>query len=193
MVEAKKKAAKQTKEVKPTVKAKTGKVSKPSKAALLEKEVKALKSTLSELEDRHLRLRAEFDNYRKRKQREFSRILQYEGETVIRRFLPIVDDLERMIESTNGDKPNNVNSLIEGMNLILEKLIKRLKEMEVEPFDSSGKEFDPEFHEAVMTQESDQHKNHEITQEFEKGYTFKDKVLRHAKVVVNSFTKSESS
>ena len=175
-------------EVKTPAKGKSSKVTKPSKVTLLEKEVKTLTFSLSKLEDRHLRLRAEFDNYSKRKEREISRLFRYEGEAVIRRFLPVVDDLERVIHSINGKKSNSTNSVVEGMNLILEKLNKRLKELEVKPFESVGNVFDPEFHEAVMTKESDRHKDHEIIEEFEKGYTFKDRVLRHAKVVVNSLS-----
>ena len=186
MDEAKKSGSQSPKASKPPVKGKAKKVAKPSKIALLEKEVVALKSSLAELKDRHLRLRAEFENFRKRKEREIARLLQYEGEEVIRRFLPVVDDLERMIQSVNGKKSKSANSLIEGINLIFEKLKKRLSELEVEPFDSVGQQFDPELHEAMMTQESDEHGEHEITQEFEKGYKFKDRVIRHARVVVNS-------
>lgn len=179
-----------------TSKAKPGteskKAPKSTKTARLDKEVKGLKSSLAELEDRHLRLRAEFDNYRKRKQREIARLLQYEGEGVILRFLPVVDDLERIIRSADGGKSKNLDSLVEGINLTLDKLMKRLKELEVEPFESVGQLFDPEFHEAMMTQESGEHGDHEITEEFEKGYMFKDRVIRHAKVVVNSAPRDES-
>ncbi|MEE9166061.1 MAG: nucleotide exchange factor GrpE [Candidatus Neomarinimicrobiota bacterium] len=173
-------------------KAKPKKAARPSKVSRLENEVNRLKASLSEFEDRHLRLRAEFDNYRKRKERELARLLRYEGEEITRGFLRVVDDLERIVRSVDGGKPENVDAVIDGVNLVLEKLMKRLKELEVEPFESVGETFDPELHEAMMTQKSDSHKDHEITQEFTKGYRFKDKVIRHAKVVVNSASGDES-
>lgn len=172
--------------------AKLAKKPKPSNVDRLQKQVQALKSSLSELEDRHLRLMAEFENYRKRKEREIARLLRYEGEEVIRKFLPVVDDLERIVQSADGTESNNIDSIIEGVNLIVTKLMKRLKDLEVEPFESVDRIFDPEVHEAVMTEMSDKHKDHQITKEFEKGYIYKDRVIRHAKVVVNSSPEGKS-
>ncbi len=149
-------------------------------------EESSIEDELKDLQDRHLRLRAEFDNYKKRKDREFIRLLQYEGKDVIISFLGIADDLQRMIASADGDKSKNAKSLVEGMNLILEKLHRRLSALKVEPFDSEGVKFDPELHDAMMTQTSDDHEDGVVIQEFEKGYKYKDRVIRHAKVIVNS-------
>ena len=146
----------------------------------------SLEDELKNLQDRHLRLRAEFDNYKKRKDKEFTRLLQYEGENVIISFLGIADDLQRMIDSVDGEKSQNAKSLMEGINLILEKLHRRLGALKVEPFDSEGIKFDPELHDAMMTQSSDDHEDGVVIQEFEKGYKYKDRVIRHAKVIVNS-------
>ena len=146
----------------------------------------SIEDELKDLQDRHLRLRAEFDNYKKRKDREFIRLLQYEGKDVIISFLGIADDLQRMIASADGDKSKNAKSLVAGMNLILEKLHRRLSALKVEPFDSEGVKFDPELHDAMMTQTSDDHEDGVVIQEFEKGYKYKDRVIRHAKVIVNS-------
>ena len=146
----------------------------------------SLEDELKNLQDRHLRLRAEFDNYKKRKDKEFTRLLQYEGENVIISFLGIADDLQRMIDSVDGEKSQNAESLMEGINLILEKLHRRLGALKVELFDSEGKKFDPELHDAMMTQSSDDHEDGVVIQEFEKGYKYKDRVIRHAKVIVNS-------
>ena len=146
----------------------------------------SLEHELKSLQDRHLRLRAEFDNYKKRKDEEFTRLLQYEGENVIISFLGIADDLQRMIDSVDGQKSHNAESLMEGINLILEKLHRRLGALKVEPFDSEGIKFDPELHDAMMTQSSDDHEDGVIIQEFEKGYKYKDRIIRHAKVIVNS-------
>ena len=149
-------------------------------------EESSIEDELKDLQDRHLRLRAEFDNYKKRKDREFIRLLQYEGKDVIISFLGIADDLQRMIASADGDKSKNAKSLVAGMNLILEKLHRRLSALKVEPFDSEGVKFDPELHDAMMTQASDDHEDGVVIQEFEKGYKYKDRVIRHAKVIVNS-------
>lgn len=146
----------------------------------------SLEDELKNLQDRHLRLRAEFDNYKKRKDKEFTRLLQYEGENVIISFLGIADDLQRMIDSVDGERSQNAESLIEGINLILEKLHRRLGALKVEPFDSEGIKFDPELHDAMMTQSSDDHEDGVVIQEFEKGYKYKDRVIRHAKVIVSS-------
>lgn len=151
----------------------------------------SIEDELKSLQDRHLRLRAELDNYRKRKEKEFSRLLRYEGETVILSFLSIADDLHRMIDSVDGEKPENVESMVEGMSLILEKLQRRLADLGVEPFDSEGTVFDPDLHDAMMTESSDEHDDGVVIQEFEKGYKYKDKVIRHAKVIVNAKEKTE--
>ncbi|MBF89161.1 MAG: nucleotide exchange factor GrpE [Candidatus Marinimicrobia bacterium] len=141
---------------------------------------------LNNLRDRHLRLRAEFDNYKKRSEREFSRLLKYQGEDVIISFLGIADDVQRMLDSADTDGSKNVESLLEGVALIRDKLIRKLNSLEVEPFDSEGMKFDPEIHDAMMTQFSEKDEDGIIIQEFEKGFKYKDKVIRHAKVIVNS-------
>ena len=163
---------------------KTAKKTEVSEEVIQEKP--SLEDELKNLQDRHLRLRAEFDNYKKRKDKEFTRLLQYEGENVIISFLGITDDLQRMIDSVDGEMSQNAESLIEGINLILEKLHRRLGALKVEPFDSEGMKFDPELHDAMMTQSSDDHEDGVVIQEFEKGYKYKDRVIRHAKVIVSS-------
>ncbi|MDP6456220.1 MAG: nucleotide exchange factor GrpE [Candidatus Marinimicrobia bacterium] len=157
----------------------------------LEDQIKELALASAELEDRHLRLRAEFDNYRKRKEREFSRLLQYQGEEVIKSLLPVIDDIERVVNSGNGGEEQNLDSVLEGINLILAKFRRRLSRNGVEPFESVGEEFDPELHEAMMTENSDEHDENIILQEFEKGYRYKDRVIRHAKVIVNATSVAE--
>ncbi|MFQ6674974.1 MAG: nucleotide exchange factor GrpE [Fidelibacterota bacterium] len=164
----------------------TKKSSAEAKSEKLTKKVKELETSLKELQDRHLRLRAEFDNYRKRKEREISRLLEYEGEGIIRSLLPVVDDLERMVRSANGKEFESVDSMIEGINLIFGNVMKRLRDLNVEPFESVGKVFDPDLHEAMLVRESDKHGENEVLEEYEKGYRFKGKVIRHAKVVVNA-------
>ena len=156
-----------------------------------EKPESSIEEELKNVRDRHLRLRAEFDNYKKRSEREFSRLLKYEGKEVIVSFLGIADDVQRMLDSADVDGSTNVESLLQGVTLIRDKLLRKLKSLQVEPFDSEGVKFDPEIHDAMMTQISDEHEDGIIIQEFEKGYRYKDKVIRHAKVIVNSKERSK--
>ena len=156
-----------------------------------EKPESSIEEELNNVHDRHLRLRAEFDNYKKRSEREFSRLLKYEGKEVIISFLGIADDVQRMLDSADVDGSTNVESLLEGVTLIRDKLLRKLKSLQVEPFDSEGVKFDPEIHDAMMTENSEEHEDGIIIQEFEKGYRYKDKVIRHAKVIVNSKERSK--
>jgi len=170
-------------------KKKTG-ISKTLQKTADKKEIKSLKTALTEQEDRYLRLKAEFDNYRKRNEREISRVLKYEGEDVVKAFLPVMDDLDRLLDSTADKKSNNLQAVKEGINLIVEKMHKRLASIGAVPFDSINQKFNHDLHEALMTQESEEHDDQTIIEEFEKGYSFKDKVIRHAKVVVTTNSKS---
>ncbi|MCH8012335.1 MAG: nucleotide exchange factor GrpE [Candidatus Marinimicrobia bacterium] len=174
---------------KKTATSKKKKSAKKRETVLLTKEIKVLKESLTNIENRHLRLKAEFDNYRKRKDREIIRVLEYRGENIIKLFLPVIDDLERMLDSVNGNPEysgENVVSIADGITMILEKLLKNLREVGVKPFDSIGSQFDPDLHDALMMQPSEKHGEHEVISEFEKGYQYKDRVIRHAKVVVST-------
>ena len=142
---------------------------------------KDIKKQLDELQDKHLRLKAEFDNFRRRKSDEVSKLLQYEGESVIKGFLPIIDDLGRMVESINSSD----ESLADGIALVNSKIEKFFEDLNIEPFGQRGDEMDPVIHEAMLTQENKDEDNDIILEVFEKGYTYRDKVIRHAKVIVN--------
>ena len=136
---------------------------------------------LNELQDKHLRLKAEFENFRRRKSDEISKLLQFEGETVIKGFLPILDDLERMV----GSKNSSEESLSDGIELVKNKIRKFFEDLNVESFGQKGDMMDPVIHEAMLTQEDNDAENDAILEVFEKGYTYRDKVIRHAKVIVN--------
>jgi molecular chaperone GrpE len=163
---------------KKTKKIKSKKESSNSKAHGTDK---TIKNQLEELQDKHLRLKAEFDNFRRRKSDEVSKLLQFEGESVIKAFLPIIDDLERMVNSINSSE----DSLADGIELVNNKIGKFLENLVVEPFGKKGDEMDPIIHEAMLTQENKDEENDVILEVFEKGYTYRDKVIRHAKVIVN--------
>ena len=136
---------------------------------------------LKELNDKHLRLKAEYENFRRRKSEEISRLLQYDGEDVIKGFLPIIDDLERMMNTEYSDN----DTLLEGINLVRTKIDKFFENINVETFGDKGEEMDPMIHDAMLTQENKEFENDVILEVFEKGYTYRDKVIRHAKVIVN--------
>ena len=131
--------------------------------------------------DKNIRLLAEFDNYKRRTQDERSNLLKYGGEGLAKALLPILDDLHRTFET---DGKTKARTILEGVELIMSKLDKTLEEQGIVVFDSTGQDFDPELHEALMSEESDKGDN-VILKEFEKGYRYNDKILRHAKVVVS--------
>ena len=140
---------------------------------------------LDQLQDKHIRLKAEFENFRKRKNKEISALLQYDGEGVIRDILPIIDDIERMVKSALKTDTDNEKSLIEGMNILKSKIQRFLEIKNIEPFGKEGEVLDPEFHDAMLTQKDDKKEDNTVLSVFEKGYRYHDKVIRHAKVVVN--------
>ena len=158
---------------------------KKSKKNISDKNISAekndFKNQVDALQDKHLRLKAEFDNFRRRKSDEISKLLQFEGETVIKGFLPILDDLERMVESKNSSE----ESLSDGIELVKNKIMKFFEDLNVESFGQKGEIMDPVIHEAMLTQENKDADNDSILEVFEKGYTYRDKVIRHAKVIVN--------
>jgi len=140
---------------------------------------------LDQLQDKHIRLKAEFENFRKRKNKEISSLLQYDGEGVIRDILPIIDDIERMVESALKTDTDNEKSFIEGMNILKSKIQRFLEIKNIEPFGKEGEVLDPELHDAMLTQKDDKKEDNTVLSVFEKGYRYHDKVIRHAKVVVN--------
>lgn len=138
---------------------------------------------IEQLKDQLLRQAAEFDNYRKRTIKEKSELILNGGEKVILALLPIMDDLERAAD--NFEKTDNIETLKEGVNLIISKLEKTLSGQGLQKIDAIGKEFDTDFHEAIAlipaTEDSQKGLVIDCTQT---GYTLNNKVIRHAKVVV---------
>lgn len=165
------------KDLKESIKASPKKTKKktPSKNEVLKKEI-------LELEDKHVRLKAEFENFRRRKSEEFIKLLQYDGEEVIKGFLPIIDDLKRMIAS---EEDTSLETLKDGVKMVESKIYKFFDKLEVESFAEKGDEMDPEIHDAMLTKQDKSMEDNCILEVFESGYTFKEKVIRHAKVIVN--------
>ena len=151
------------------------------KIEVLETELAVQSEELERKSDKNIRLLAEFDNYKRRTQEERGKLFKYAGEDLAKAILPILDDLHRTMES---DGKGKARSILEGIELIVAKLDKTLEDQGIVPFDSVGQDFDPELHEALMSEKSDKGDNI-ILKEFEKGYKYNDKILRHSKVVVS--------
>ena len=144
-----------------------------------------IQNQLDQLQDKHIRLKAEFENFRKRKNKEISSLLQYDGEGVIKNVLPIIDDIERMVDSIEETDANNGESLIDGVNILKSKIDRFLEAKNIEPFGEEGEVLNPELHDAMLTQSDKKKEDNTVLNVFEKGYRYHDKVIRHAKVVVN--------
>lgn len=153
--------------------------SEPSDAEKLAKAEKKV----SELKDRLLRQMAEFDNYRKRTIKEKSELILSGGQRVLESLLPVLDDLERA--QANMEKATDVETLRQGVELIIDKLTKTLSTHGLKKMDTTGVPFDTDFHEAVaITPAQDEKQKNHVIDTIQPGYTLGEKVIRHAKVVV---------
>lgn len=148
--------------------------------------IKELELQLNELQDKQLRLKAEFENFRKRKQREISELFQYDGERVIKEMLPLIDDLERMAKAAAEEQNDKAEaSLFKGAQMVESKIKKFLGLHEIIPFGEEGESLDSELHDAMLTQTNEEMDDNIILDVFEKGYRYRGKVIRHARVIVN--------
>ena len=156
---------------------------KKSKADKLTQENEELKYKLAEAQDKYLRLFSEFDNYRKRTNKEKIEILGSASGALIKELLPVVDDMDRA--EVNFGATDDMKALSDGVMLIFNKLRKTLKNKGLEEIDSAGKDFDTDIHEAIAQFPApEESMKNKIIDTTEKGYTINGKVLRHAKVVV---------
>ena len=133
----------------------------------------------NDLQDRLLRRQAEFDNFRRRADRERMDLLEYANTETVRSLLPILDDFERALKIESADK-----EYARGMELIYQRLSDTLKKLGVEPIETRGQKFDPHVHHAVEMVETDEHEDHSILDEYQRGYNFRGKLLRPAMVKV---------
>ncbi len=147
-----------------------------------EKKQDAMKEKLDELEDRVKRQMAEFDNFRKRTEKEKSAMFETGARSVIEKILPVVDNFERGLASVPEEEKDG--PIAQGMQMIYKQLITELENLDVKPIPAVGEEFNPEFHNAVMQTESDELASGMIAQELQKGYTYRDSVVRHSMVAV---------
>ncbi len=148
-----------------------------------ESELEKAQKKIEELNDKYLRQIAEFDNYRKRVMKEKADMIKYSGEKVITTLLPILDDMERAIQ--NMEKTEDVASVKEGVQLIIDKFMKLLKQEGLSRIETEGKDFDTDFHEAIaMVPGQPEEMKGKIIDCVTPGYMLNDKVIRHAKVAV---------
>lgn len=153
------------------------------KARAKSKEIEKLNQQISELQDKYLRKVAEFENYRKRKEREVEEFWRRANADLIRKLLPILDDIERSLESARRDE--NFEALVAGIEMIYKSFLKLLEAEGVKQISAVGEEFNPEYHEALMQVEKEDVPPHTVVEEHQKGYLLGDLVLRPAKVIVS--------
>lgn len=147
-----------------------------------DKKQDALKEKIDELEDRVKRQMAEFENFRKRTEKEKTAMFETGAKSVIEKILPVVDNFERGLASVPEEEKGS--GFAQGMEMIYKQLMTELENMEVKPIPAVGEEFNPDFHNAVMQVESEEYESGVIAQELQKGYTYRDSVVRHSMVAV---------
>ena len=154
------------------------------KAAKQDKKEEAYKEKIQQLEDRSLRQMAEFENFRKRTEREKQSMFETGAKSVIEKILPVVDNFERGLASVSEE--NAEDPFVDGMNRIYKQLMTELDNMGVKAIEAVGCEFNPDLHNAVMQVDSEEYESGVVVQELQKGYTYNDSVVRHSMVSVAS-------
>ena len=151
----------------------------------LEERLRVADARAEENYDRLLRITAEFENYKKRMEREMNDFRKFANESLIKDILPIVDNLERALEIRYGNNEKAFHNMLEGVQMTLKGLLGSLEKFGVVPIESLEKPFDPNFHQAVMQEESEGHPQNTVSKELQKGYMMSDRLLRPAMVVVS--------
>ena len=146
----------------------------------LEKELQETKDELDEQKDKFIRLQAETDNFRKRLSREKEEFSQYANERLFKGLIPIFDNFERALE----DPSNEIKSLKEGLDMTLKQFSTFLEKENIEPIKAIGEKFNPELHEALTSEESNDHEEDTIISQFVKGYKINNRVLRPSQVII---------
>ncbi len=162
----------------------SGKKEKKKSMSGKEKKQNKLQEKVDELEDRVKRQMAEFDNFRKRTEKEKSAMFETGAKSVIEKILPVVDNFERGLAGLSEEDMKQ--PFAEGMNMVYKQLMTELEKLEVKPIEAVGCEFNPELHNAVMQVESEEYESGTVAQELQKGYTYRDSVVRHSMVAVVS-------
>ena len=137
---------------------------------------------IEELEDRVKRQLAEFENFRKRTDKEKEQMFETGAKSVLEKILPVVDNFERGLSNIKPEEESDPH--VEGMRMIYKQLMTELEKLEVKPIEAVGCEFNPDFHNAIMQVASDEYESGFVAQELQKGYMYRDSVLRHSMVAV---------
>ncbi len=147
--------------------------------------VELLSNRIKELEDAVLRSQAELLNYRKRKDDETAKIIKYAEEDILKGFLPILDNFERAIMMDDNNFGDETSKFLEGFRMVYNQTKELLNKFEVHEIDCLDKEFDPGLEQAIATEKNKEKESGIVLKIYQKGYIYKDKVLRHAMVIVN--------
>jgi len=150
-----------------------------------------LTQDLAKERDKHLRLFAEFENYKRRTEIDQMNLLNYAAESFIIKLLPVVDDFERSLKHINDAK--DTGSIKDGIKFMYDKLLKILNDQGVKKMEVLGKPFNVGYHDALMQRIDNSVPPHTVIEEIDPGYLYKDKVIRHAKVIVSDESTMESS
>lgn len=152
------------------------------KQAKLDKKSQGYRDQIEQLEDKVKRQLAEFENFRNRTEKEKHAMFETGAKSVIEKMLPVVDNFERGLATVPEDKKED--PFVDGMNRIYKQLMTELENIGVKPIEAVGQEFDPNLHNAVMQVESEEYESGVVAQELQKGYTYRDGVVRHSMVAV---------
>ena len=144
-----------------------------------------LESKLNEALDKNMRLQAEFVNYKTRTEQEKIIMFKYEGESLIKQILEVVDDFERAIKMDDNDLSDEVSNFLKGFKMIYTRLIGILENLGVKEVEVEGREFDPNYAEAILTDHDESKPENVVLEVLKKGYMYKDKLIRPAMVKVN--------
>ncbi len=156
----------------------------------LKKKLEEKENEIKEHHDRLLRVAADFENYKKRAVREKEEWTKFANEDLIRVILPFIDNLERAVG--HAQKVADTGVLIEGVRLTIQQILQSLNKFGLSSFQSVGKPFDPNVHEAMLVVESDEHEPNQVVEEFQKGYLLNDRLLRPATVSVSKPPEKEA-
>ncbi len=178
-----KKTEKEKSKEKTTRKNKNADSKEKKKIKELQDKTEALELEKNALKDQYLRKIAEFDNYKKRTEKEFLAHLEFANEGLITELLPVIDDFERSLD--HADKDENKDSLKAGIELIYKKFMAVLTKKGLKPIEAVGQEFDPEKHQALLQVDSDEYDSGYVVDEHLKGYAINNKVIRHSQVLVS--------
>lgn len=150
----------------------------------MEAKLESMEQESKETHDRLLRVSAEFENYKKRAAREMTDFRKFANESFAKALLPVVDNLDRAIESSSNDKQTD-SSVVEGVSMTLKEIMRVLEQFSMKPFESLGETFDPGFHQAMYQEETEKYPDNTVIKELQKGYMIHDRLLRPAMVVVS--------